>query len=333
MTCDSRVPSQLGSGDIINSIKCDLADNNAGLISAADIRENMEDLAFSVNRIVASGDTETEFPFFNAVKATTAAGGSGMFIPESGISFPNSPVESERTQLQVRPWLGPGGITHDELSSRNSSDDSHTQYLPRTGSKKMQGNLGMDDNWINSSGSVLDGGSPYSYDDRGLKFVSVVDSDTNYKYDDIEIGTSGSLKFNKDLSSTDSFHGVAKAWLRFDASENPPVVLGYHNISGIEKTDVGKYTITFTSGTFMNNYYVAIANANARSSASNGDDYDLNTVGCFYRTGDDGTTLRTISYHIQKDDNSFVDAEVCDLVCYGFEPGSRSGTPPTVTVS
>tara|TARA_Y100001937_G_scaffold78692_1_gene106707 strand:- start:970 stop:1968 length:999 start_codon:yes stop_codon:yes gene_type:complete len=332
MTCDSRTPSQLNSGQLIDSIKCDLADNNAGLISAADVRENMEDIAFSINKVVASGDTETAFPFFNAVKATTISGGSGMFIPESGISFPNSPVESERTKLQVRPWLGPEGINHDELSGRNSSDNAHTQYLPRTGSKKMQGNLGMDSNWINSSGSVLVDGSPYSYSDRGFRFVSRVDSDTNYEYDDVEIGTSGSLKFNKDLSSTDSFHGVAKAWLRFVASATPEV-LSYHNISGIERTAQGKYTITFTSGTFMNNSYVAVANSNARSTASNGDDFDLNTVGCFHRTGDDGTTLRTISYHIQKDDNSFVDGSVCDLVCYGFEPGSRSGTPPTITVS
>ena len=45
------------SGDLIASISSDLADNNAGLISAQDVRHNMEDTAFSINRIVASGDT------------------------------------------------------------------------------------------------------------------------------------------------------------------------------------------------------------------------------------------------------------------------------------
>ena len=146
------------------------------------------------------------------------------------------------------------------------------------------------------------------------------------------MGRQGTSELSVQRIIFDSFHGVAKAWLRFVASATPEV-LSYHNISGIERTAQGKYTITFTSGTFMNNSYVAVANSNARSTASNGDDFDLNTVGCFHRTGDDGTTLRTISYHIQKDDNSFVDGSVCDLVCYGFEPGSRSGTPPTITVS
>ena len=63
MTCDSRTPNQSSSGTIINNIKCDLADNNIAAISAADIRENMEDVVYSINRIVASGDTEVEFPF------------------------------------------------------------------------------------------------------------------------------------------------------------------------------------------------------------------------------------------------------------------------------
>jgi hypothetical protein len=226
--------------------------------------------------------------------------------------------------------LGPEGITHDDLSGRNSSDNAHTQYLPRTGSKKMQGNLGMDSNWINSSGSVLVDGSPYSYSDRGFRFVSRVDSTTNYEYDDIEIGTSGSLKFNKDSSSTDSFHGMAKAWLRFDATTNPPTILSYHNINAIHKEDTGKFHVAFTSGTFANNNYVAVGHTNANSDDDPAD-FDVNTVGLVARSGDDGTTLRGCSFYTKKDTNTYVDAKVNDFVVYGYEPNSTSGTVPTST--
>ena len=322
MTCDSRTPNQSPSGDIINNIKCDLADNNIAAISAADIRENMEDIVYSINRIVASGDTQTEFPFFNAVAATTVGGGSGMFVPYSGISFPNSPVESERTKLQTRPWLGPGGINHDELSDRNTSNDAHTQYLPIDGTRQMSDNLPMGANWINSSGAV-NGDS----DDNGLFF----------KYnsptvgDDVIVGTSGHLKFNKDQSSTDSFHGLAKCWLRFDTTTNPPTIEGYHNIVKIHKEDTGKFHITFTSGTFADNNYVAVGNSNANSD-NDPADFDINSVGIVARSGDDGNTLRGCSFYTKKDTNTYVDAKVNDFVAYGLEPGSESGIPtPTST--
>ena len=73
------------SGDLIASISSDLADNNAGLISAQDVRHNMEDTAFSINRIVASGDTETEFPFYNNVTISNAEGTKGKLYLESGV--------------------------------------------------------------------------------------------------------------------------------------------------------------------------------------------------------------------------------------------------------
>ena len=66
------MPSQLNSGQLIANISSELADNNAGLISAYDVRHNLEDIAFSINKIVASGDTEVAFPFFNAVKFSKA---------------------------------------------------------------------------------------------------------------------------------------------------------------------------------------------------------------------------------------------------------------------
>ena len=54
--------------DLLSSIAADLADNNAGLISAEDVRSNMEDIAQSINGIVASGSTATTDAFVNNVK-------------------------------------------------------------------------------------------------------------------------------------------------------------------------------------------------------------------------------------------------------------------------
>ena len=94
------MPNMLNSGDLIASIQLDLADNNAGLISAQDVRHNLEDTAFSINHIVASGDTNIVFPFFNILRTSKAdAEGEdadvnpthGDIVVESGIFFPNGP--------------------------------------------------------------------------------------------------------------------------------------------------------------------------------------------------------------------------------------------------
>jgi len=325
MTCDSRTPFQLNSGELINNIKCAIPDNNAGLISAADVRENMENVAYSINKIVASGDTQVEFPFFKAVKASIAAGGSGMFIPESGIIFPNCPVEAEQTQIQTRPWLGPGGINHDELGDRHASNNAHTQYLSIDGTRAMTDNLPLGTSWINASGASDLSLDPK--DDRGIRF--------NYEgdHDDILIGTSGNLIFNKDNSSVESFHGVAKAWLQFDATTDPPTINSYHNIHQLERTGQGKFKVTFTSGTFMNNYYIAMGNSNVRNSDTDAADFEINSVGTVLKEGDDGNALRTVTFYTISDDNDYVDAKVNELVCYGYEPGSTSGIPTPISLN
>lgn len=328
MTCDSRVPNQIGSGDLINSIKCDLADNNIAAISAADIRENLEDVVYSINRIVASGDTEDEFPFFNAVKASKKVGGSGMFIAESGLSFPFTDVVAERTKIQTRPWLGPGGINHDELADRNTSNDAHTQYLPVDGTRQMSDNLPMGANWINSSGAV-NGDS----DDNGLKFVY----NSPEVGDDVLVGTSGALKFNLDQTQVTSFAGVAKAWLHFQGSgtaavgDEGPIIESYHNIDALHKIDEGKYRITFTSGTFANNQYAAFGQSNARSTLASLEDFDRNTVGLVERDGDDGTELRSITFAVLNEQGQYVDGEACSFMAFGFGPMEESGVAPTVT--
>ena len=61
------------SGDLYESISADLADNNAGLISAEDVRHNMQDIVESLNQVVASGNFNTKNPFRNQnVRAQTA---------------------------------------------------------------------------------------------------------------------------------------------------------------------------------------------------------------------------------------------------------------------
>ena len=63
------MPTMRTSGNLLANIAADLADNNAGLISAADVRSNMEDTVASISIIVASGDTDPKFAFINDVRA------------------------------------------------------------------------------------------------------------------------------------------------------------------------------------------------------------------------------------------------------------------------
>ena len=302
------------SGDLLASISADLSDNNAGLISAEDVRHNMEDAVRSINQIVASGDTDGEWPFTQDVRVAhdSTAGTGGIVYAESGIIFPNSSVD--QTGRQQEPFLGIGNLNHNALANL-TVDDPHTQYLNRLGgsTRPMIGNLALSTYWVGSEGT-----------DQGLKFTPTASGD--------DITVSGTFEFQKDQSRMDSAHGVAKAWLNFDASGvgNIPVVKSYHNINKVERLDQGKFKITFNSGVFLDNTYVAIGNSNSTTSAGSQEDFDLNTVGLVMRAGDDGTALRTVTYVIRNDNGEYVDGEVNDFVAYGYGPGSTSGTAPTI---
>lgn len=308
------MPNMLSSGDLIASIQSDLADNNAGLISAEDVRHNMEDIAFSINRIVASGDTNVVFPFFQNVRAKKTATNYGRFIPESGIEFPNAPVNS--TELQVEPFLGVGRLNHNDLDNLDTGD-VHTQYYALNGARELTANFKAGNNWVNASGT----------DNVGFKFVPVDNHPTQ------EIYVSGSMRWG-DNSTMDNGKGLAKAWCNFNASgtatDNLPEVRSYHGISGITRLAEGKLKITFASGTFRNNDYMAIGTANARTTASSQEDFAINTVGITQRTGDDGTSLRSCTFLILNESGDYVDAEICDFVAYGYEPLESSGTAPTM---
>ena len=137
--------------DLVTSITAALADNNAGLISAEDVRSNMADIATSINDIVASGDTQTAYPFHNnvTVKKSTTDGATGRVYVGSGIFFPNS---TDASTEQTLPYPGPANISHNDLGNLTAGDP-HTQYLPTDGSRTMAGNLGTTTYFINSSGT------------------------------------------------------------------------------------------------------------------------------------------------------------------------------------
>lgn len=319
------MPTMKSSGDLIASISTDLADNNAGLISAEDVRHNMEDVAFSINRIVASGDTDGSFRFYNNVRIAAtglgSTGAEGRLVMESGIQFPNAP-DGKTTLVQVVPYPGEGGIIHDNLIIDQTSHP-HTQYYHKTGVNQannvLTGNVPVGHaNWINASG----------YDAIGFKFVPVNGHEQ-------EIYTSGTLRF-ADGSSIPNGKGVAKAWCNFNASgdgtDNLPAIRSYYNISGITRLAPGKLKITFNSGVFDNNNYTAIATSHGTAATGSKEDMTVNTVGLVLRQGnngpDDVDNPRTVTYVIRTETGDYADAEICDFVAFGTEPNETLGDVP-----
>jgi len=300
--------------DLLDTIGSELADNNAGLISAYDVRHNLEDIVDSINQIVANGDFNATNPFVGNVKAKIVSNTGGLFIAESGINFPNG------GGTQYVPYPGPGNVVHNTLAGLTAGDP-HTQYMPLTGLRVMSNNLGTGSVWVNSSGNS----QVSSSNNRGLKFEYVSSTVEN-----IHVGSGSKITFDKDGSMFNTANGIAKAWINFDSSISPPVVKSSYNIHTLEKVATGKFKIYFTSGVLLNNNYVAHGSSNARSSADNGDDFDNNDVGTFYRTGDDASALRSVSFHVKDKAGVFFDAEVNNLVVFGFNVGNSSGVPPTV---
>mgnify|MGYP001162345175 CR=1 FL=1 len=326
------MPTIQDSGAILTSIGQDLADNNAGLISAEDVRHNMEDTVASIPNIVSLSDTENTYYFRNNVKVS-GDGSVSRFITEGGIQFPNSPVDYDALvgltdNIQVEPYPGSGKIDHGLLEPTSLLDDDHTQYLLTNGSRSMTGNLWLyqsgvsDPHWIGPSGN----------DDEGLQFD--YDAANN-----VVINVSGRFVYpdgstHQDVNGSGTAKGVAKAWCNFDASGTPtalPVVRSSYNIDSIERVEKGVIKITFASGTFADNNYVAIGNSNANTGSGTFDTFDINSVGLMLREGDDANTLRSIHYVIRSDDNDKVDAKLNDFVAYGLGPNTVADASPTVS--
>ena len=332
------MPTIQDSGAILTSIGQDLADNNAGLISAEDVRHNMEDAVASIPNIVSLSDTENTYYFRNNVLVSGDAGSidggaaDKRFITEGGISFPNSPTPGTSTSapsapnwIQIEPYPGANFIDHDDLGNRGN-DEAHLQYLLINGNRGMIGNF-----WTyNTNGAHWIG--PSGNDDEGMQFTYDAD-------DKVVINTSGTIVFPDgskiaNASGDPTAKGVAKAWCNFDASGTPaalPVVRSSYNIDSLQRVSKGVIKITFASGVFADNNYVAIGNSNANTGSGTFDTFDINTVGLLVREGDDANSLRSIHYVIRSDDNDLVDAKINDFVAYGLGPGTIADPSPTVS--
>lgn len=320
--------SVMKKSDLIAFISGALPDNNAGLISAADVRSSIINLAESIEVIVSSGNFNSTTPFVNHVRLRHVNGLGGILYAESGIVFPNA---SNGSDIQRVPYPGPGNIQHNDLDGRNTGDP-HNQYLPVTGTRPMAGSLGMSNFWINSSGQA-DATSNNGY--RGLQFSKLTNTSER-----INVGSGTSVTFLKDSSTMDSAKGVAKAWIRFQGSgiggNGSPAVLDSYNVSGIKKEATGKFTIIFNSGVFKDNNYVAIGHSNGRMTSSSREDFSENTVALSYRTGDDAQKLRSVSFVVMgKPEEAgaggyYLDAIVNDLVVFGTEPTGSTITSVTI---
>lgn len=309
--------SVLPKAQLVSNIQSELSDNNAGLISAYNVRHNMQDIVESVNQLVASGDFDGTTPFTgSSIRAKITNGSYGMFIAESGINFPNG----GGTQYVAYP--GPLNISHNDLSNL-SVGDPHTQYMSVDGTRVMQNNLGTKNNWINSSGNSVGNSN-----NRGLQFTHT--PSTNKEV--VHIGTGTKLTFDVDNSNLNTGKSVARAWINFSSSSgNLTVVNDSHNIYAVQKLGVGKHKIVFASGTLASNSYVAIGSSNSRSASDTGEDFDHNTVGLVYRTGDDASALRSVTFYVINGEGKYTDAKINDLVVFGREFGTTTGIAPIIS--
>ena len=287
------------SGFLLARIEEQLADNNAGLISAADVRNNIGDAVRSINAIVASGDTSGDFPFYNDVRAkrTVPLVGSaygGTFIAESGVYFSNAP---DATKLQTRPWLGVGNIQHNDLAGLTVGDP-HLQYVSISGHRPMQGNLRMSSYWVGASG--------YNHD--GFKF--------DYHPTGTTILTSGTLMF-PDNSKLGSAIGVAKAFANFDGT-NAAIRYGYniHSISKVAGAN-GQYIIQLSSGVVGSGYTV-LSQSTARENAFSAADFDRNTSCSVIRSGINPSNGRvSFTLNTLNENGETVNGKLVDFVVFG----------------
>ena len=303
------------TGDLLSSINADLADNNAGLISAEDVRHNLADAVESINLIVSSGDFDTKWAFVNDVRAksNSVTSTGGLFIPESGINFVNG------GGIQYEPFKGVGNIDHDSLGGLPGTDP-HTQYILADGSRAFTGNVSIKDNVFSASGTSA----------RGLNFLYINDN-----REDIHVKGSGQLVFEMDSGRIPSAKSTAKAWITFNTSGNAaptnwaPTVYDAYNIQKLERLGVGKFRVTFTSGVLGNNLYAAFGTARFRhdgtnsNSASDGADFSQGFIGVAKRSGSDdiASDPRQLTFNVLAEDNTYVESDQCDLVIFGRGSG------------
>lgn len=314
---------------LVDDINDRLADNNAGQISAKDVRETMRNVAFSIPFVVASGDWDVaNKEFISDVRlrryTENDIESGGTLIVQSGIVFENN-GNPDGTAQQTRPYLGPTGIRHGELADlTGTSNDHHTQYLLVAGTRSMAGDLGMGDNFIKHHNDGT------SHTGHGIRFEHVsADEEV------LHIGSETSLEFDVDGTKMTTARANAQAWVSFNSvsgvgESNTLIVNSSYNVSSVKRItengvpQAGKFRVYFKSGTFDNPSGIcAIGTSNARSSNASGGDFDQNTVSCVVRNEN------YVTFYVQDDTNAFRDAEVNDLIVFG----NPSGVTPSDTVT
>lgn len=329
------------SSEIIHeNIEKDIGDNNAGLISAADVRNNMLDIVDSIVHIVASGDFDTQHPFRNNIKSARNFSDpnnitGGEIILESGLYFDNPIADSLGQNIQVIPYLGPEGIDHNDLDNLTTGN-VHTQYIYKYGDS-MAGNLGMglgnsQEYWINSRG-LADTARKFglAFTDNSSETMVGTDNTTVLR-ETVHVGSGTKIEFDNDQSYITSGHSTAKAWIRFDSStassdiENLTINSAY-NIERINRESAGKYTIYFKAGTFSDGNYTVFCHCNGTSTASSIDDMAIVTAASVVRT------QQYLTICIQNLANQYVDAKVNDIVVFGATDGSNGQDVTEITIS
>lgn len=303
--------AEKSEADLKISINTDLADNNAGNISARDVRQNMYDIVDSIIPIVQSGINDSN-PFSCNVVIGDGSEGCGLLTVTSGVVFPDG------TQTTYFPGLG--SIEHSGLAGLTAGDP-HTQYVHTDGSRSITGNMGLE-GWVSESGTT----------NQGIKF-----DDNNGL---IKVGNLSNkpttIRFDRDSSTMDTAKGVARAWLKWSASAGVSSsgiqVQSAFNIHTLRRTSAGKFQITFPSGTFSDNNFVPVGNSNGRGDSDSPEDFDINVVGMVTTSGNDAPVLRGMSYLVQNLSSQYVNSAVNTLVVYGNGVGTTSTSGTDITI-
>ena len=286
-------------GTLKHGIVQDLADNNAGQISAQDVRQNMVDIADCIVPHAASGDYAT-YPFNNG-----AVNFNNLVVAKSGIKFDNAfntGLEAHQ-KIQTQPYLGVTGINHNQLSSITVGD-YHSQYVSRSGCRLLTGNLGTGAEFINSSGAAVGvPGGVTAYDNCGIYFSG------------LRPAVSTILMFDVDQSKMDSAKSTALAWVNFDGTSGNLAARSSYNITALEASGNGTYKIYFKDKLFDNTNYVAIAHANGTAGSASARDMDIVNAAVVTRTAD------YLTVAVQNDANAYIDCKLVDVVVYGVQSG------------
>jgi hypothetical protein len=313
------------TGTLKHGIVTDLADNNAGQISAQDVRQNMVDLADCIVPHAASGDYAT-YPFNNG-----AVNFNNLIVAKSGVKFDNAfntGLEAHQ-KIQTEPFLGVTGINHNQLSSITVGD-YHSQYVSRSGCRLLTGNLGTGAEFINSSGAAI--GLPDGvtmYDHCGLSFSHTkvtqggkAGGPTNREIVHLgsgmyqgEANSSTILQFDIDQSKMDSAKSTALAWVNFDGTSGNLAARSSYNITALEASGNGTYKIYFKDKLFDNTNYVAVAHANGTAGNASARDMDIVNAAIVTRTQD------YLTVAVQNDANVYIDCKLVDVVVYGVQSG------------